>query len=233
MGGHARADYQVNNLFARIPKTTACSVCNKSFPREQLQVNNEKLVCWNCIFKIADGGPVTLEGSQRDDVLGGRRDAPIASSAARASLGMASEDGSTYPLVETRSCPYCGEQVQIAAKKCKHCGEWFDKRPSVPASNSTAPVASPAQIPACPRCGCQSFQIVKRGYDAQTGCCVGFLLGPLGLLCGFAGSGQTFSACTACGHQVIQPTVSNFINTLIMLLFYLGLTAVALWIFFS
>ena len=23
-------------------------------------------------------------------------------------------------------CPYCGEEIMAAAKKCKHCGEWLD-----------------------------------------------------------------------------------------------------------
>ena len=25
----------------------------------------------------------------------------------------------------TKACPYCGEQILKAAKKCKHCGEWI------------------------------------------------------------------------------------------------------------
>jgi hypothetical protein len=24
-------------------------------------------------------------------------------------------------------CPYCGEEIADAAKKCKHCGEWLDR----------------------------------------------------------------------------------------------------------
>jgi uncharacterized membrane protein YvbJ len=27
---------------------------------------------------------------------------------------------------ETKNCPYCGEQILIVAKKCKHCGEWLE-----------------------------------------------------------------------------------------------------------
>jgi len=26
----------------------------------------------------------------------------------------------------TKSCPYCAEQINIDAKKCKHCGEFLD-----------------------------------------------------------------------------------------------------------
>ena len=28
---------------------------------------------------------------------------------------------------ETKQCPYCCEEINIAAKKCKYCGEWLDK----------------------------------------------------------------------------------------------------------
>ena len=35
---------------------------------------------------------------------------------------------STYDLVTTRRCPYCDEEIQASAKKCKHCGEWIDRR---------------------------------------------------------------------------------------------------------
>lgn len=27
---------------------------------------------------------------------------------------------------ETKTCPYCGEEIMAGARKCKHCGEWLD-----------------------------------------------------------------------------------------------------------
>lgn len=29
-------------------------------------------------------------------------------------------------MKEKKECPYCGEEILITAKKCKHCGEWLD-----------------------------------------------------------------------------------------------------------
>ena len=31
---------------------------------------------------------------------------------------------------ETKMCPYCGGEISINAKKCKHCGEWFEYKKS-------------------------------------------------------------------------------------------------------
>ena len=28
--------------------------------------------------------------------------------------------------METKKCPYCGEEILAAAQKCKHCGEWLE-----------------------------------------------------------------------------------------------------------
>lgn len=38
----------------------------------------------------------------------------------------------------TARCPYCSEIILASAKKCKHCGEFLDRRPS--ASSSSGPV---------------------------------------------------------------------------------------------
>ena len=51
-------------------------------------------------------------------------------------------------MEETKTCPYCGEEILAVAKKCKHCGEWL-------------PVEK-AKIP-CPICG--------EGIDEDTVVC--------------------------------------------------------------
>jgi hypothetical protein len=30
--------------------------------------------------------------------------------------------------METKQCPFCGEEILAAAKKCKHCGEWIEQQ---------------------------------------------------------------------------------------------------------
>lgn len=30
-------------------------------------------------------------------------------------------------IEDTKVCPYCGEQIKAGARKCRYCGEWFDK----------------------------------------------------------------------------------------------------------
>jgi hypothetical protein len=43
--------------------------------------------------------------------------------------------------METKNCPFCAEEILLAAKKCKHCGEFLDeslkKEPVAPVINVT------------------------------------------------------------------------------------------------
>jgi hypothetical protein len=39
--------------------------------------------------------------------------------------------------METKRCPYCGEEILLTAKKCKHCKEWLDTDETEVKTNNT------------------------------------------------------------------------------------------------
>ncbi len=53
----------------------------------------------------------------------------------------------------------------------------------------------------CPRCGSTQFTANKKGFGLGGAIVGGVLLGPVGLLGGFAGSGQVKITCLNCGHE--------------------------------
>lgn len=45
--------------------------------------------------------------------------------------------------METKNCPYCGEEIMPTAKKCRHCGEWLPMEQQIgkpfPNNNNSTP----------------------------------------------------------------------------------------------
>jgi hypothetical protein len=68
-------------------------------------------------------------------------------------------DGS-HVMQETRSCPWCAEQILTAARKCKHCGEYLTE-----ASN---PADAPASMGQSTQYKERSNELAKQLTDAQT-----------------------------------------------------------------
>jgi ribosomal protein L40E len=50
----------------------------------------------------------------------------------------------TAPPQRTKKCRFCGEDIAVAAAKCKHCGEWLQRPPGLPGSQTGIKVVSPA-----------------------------------------------------------------------------------------
>lgn len=45
------------------------------------------------------------------------------------------EKNSEEKIENKKSCPCCGEKILSTAKKCKHCGEWFERENSIKNNN--------------------------------------------------------------------------------------------------
>lgn len=43
--------------------------------------------------------------------------------------------------METKKCPYCGEDIPASAKKCMHCGMWLEEKASLPEGAGKEPGA--------------------------------------------------------------------------------------------
>ena len=50
--------------------------------------------------------------------------------------------------METKLCPYCGEEILTTAKKCKHCNEWLEPKdaPKHATASENTSAATPAEI---------------------------------------------------------------------------------------
>lgn len=67
-------------------------------------------------------------------------------------------------------------------------------------SNALKEVTPTNNEPKCPRCGGTQLSANKKGYGLGKAALGGVLLGPVGLLGGFVGSGEVKITCLKCGH---------------------------------
>ena len=76
-----------------------------------------------------------------------------------------------------KKCPYCSEDIQEDAKKCKHCGEWLNgSKPIYPAADNGSSAAR-AISKGIKQKELQDFNVGILGAGALIlSCAIGFLL---------------------------------------------------------
>jgi ribosomal protein L40E len=48
------------------------------------------------------------------------------------------------PQQRTKKCRFCGEDIPVVATKCRHCGEWLQRPPGMPAAQTGIKNVPPA-----------------------------------------------------------------------------------------
>ncbi|WP_311438298.1 zinc ribbon domain-containing protein [Hallella colorans] len=66
-------------------------------------------------------------------------------------------------MEETKICPHCGSEILATAKKCKHCGNWLEKK--CPACDEWVNIDAKK----CKHCGTWFSYKDRKAYDIKTG----------------------------------------------------------------
>lgn len=101
-------------------------------------------------------------------------------------------------MAETKTCPYCGEEILAVAKKCKHCGEWL--------------VETTPHMIQCPICG----EDVDSSLDVCPHCDEPLNNSDRKLItCPICGErfGDSLEICPRCHHNITHPANSTVPNS--------------------
>jgi predicted RNA-binding Zn-ribbon protein involved in translation (DUF1610 family) len=123
---------------------------------------------------------------------------------------------------DTKPCPKCGEEIPATARKCQHCGEFFDETP--PAKQSPGDIAVPPSIcGACGWAGVEERKLYRLGVPGAIIGCLLLILSVIGILLGILGlfaPGLTMPKVVAglgafSGKSAIGAIAASFVGGLI------------------
>ena len=60
--------------------------------------------------------------------LNTQANAKLQSDADKGEIYQEIESGAMRTAVAMKKCPFCAEEILVEAKKCKHCGEWLNRK---------------------------------------------------------------------------------------------------------
>jgi hypothetical protein len=135
-----------------------CGKCNKKFKPEEGAGGTSSVLCAQCA-QLALGS------------------IPQARDIRSTSTGQLNSAGAqNYKVETTKDCPFCGEEIQSSAKKCKHCGEWLETK-------SGSPISVNEQRPRIARgSGSTQNPNLSASGDRTKGIIKGLLVGLIGAL---------------------------------------------------
>lgn len=117
-------------------------------------------------------------------------------------------------------CKHCGKQVVEESAFCNGCGGSVKDTNVQNINTNNSLIPKPSDWLYCPKCKSKKLEVTIEstvtttggGYSASKGCLGGFLLGPLGLLCGSGGkqkktdtTHETKWLCHDCGNRFVNP----------------------------